>query len=44
LKLMPTLPKRFFTVPPQVGQTEMGSSVKDWTASNSWLQSLQRYS
>lgn len=41
---MPTLPNRFFTVPLQEGQTEMASSVKDWTASNSWPQSLQRYS
>jgi hypothetical protein len=41
---MPTEPNRFFTAPPQVGHTVIGSSVNDCTASNSCPQSVQRYS
>ena len=41
---MPTLPKTFFSVPPHSGHSRRDSSLKDWTISNWWSQSLQRYS
>jgi hypothetical protein len=41
---MPTLPNFFFTGAPQTTHSVSGSSVKDWTTSNSWPFSLHRYS
>jgi hypothetical protein len=41
---MPTALNFFFSVPPQLGHSVNGSSLKACWASSSWPQSLQRYS
>jgi len=43
LKLMPTVPKTFFSWPWHSGQTVSESSLKSWWTSNLWPQLLHAY-